>query len=334
MKDGEVIGPKIRSGSDGRMLNDRLIDARLQALRILRDEGTITATAEVLRTTPSTVSQQLRQLAKDLNITLLEADGRRVRLTAAAHALLRHADLVLAQWERAYAELDEYRTGVAGHLRLGGGGTALAMLLAPAAARLRGSHPGLTVNLSEGDVEECIAHVLADRLDIGILVPTPDGPNADDPRFEQHLLLQEPMDLLVPVDHAVTHQDSVRLADAQHETWITARDRSDQNRLLLSACAAAGFTPRIDHHARSWFAAISLVAHGFGVCMIPRLAPASHAVTRIRLADRPAPSRQVLALTRRGGASQSAVAHALHELREISRSYGVELGGDDKNPSD
>jgi DNA-binding transcriptional LysR family regulator len=310
------------------MLNDRMIDSRLQALRILRDEGTITATAEVLRTTPSTISQQLRQLAKDLNITLLEAEGRRVRLTAAAHALLRHADLVLAQWERADAELDEYRTGIAGHLRLGGGGTALAMLLAPAAARLRRSHPALTVNLSEEEVDECVGLLLADRLDIGILVTTPEGRKIDDPRFEQHLLLQEPMDLVVPADHALAHRDSVRLADAQHETWITARDRSDQNQLLLSACAAAGFTPRIDHHARSWFAVTSLVAHGFGVCMIPRLAPVSHAVTRIRLAGDPAPSRQVLALTRRGSAGQLAVAHALHELRAISRAYGAELRRD------
>jgi DNA-binding transcriptional LysR family regulator len=309
------------------MLNDRMIDSRLQALRILREEGTITATAEVLRTTPSTVSQQLRQLARDLNITLLEADGRRVRLTPAAHALLRHADLVLAQWEHAYAELDEYRTGAAAHLRMGGGGTALAMLLAPAAARLRRSHPGLTVSLSEEEVDECVGLLLADRLDIGILVPTPEGPKLDDSRFEQHLLLQEPMDLLVPANHALTHQESVRLTDAQHEIWITARDRPDQHHLLLSACAAAGFTPRIEHHARSWFAATALVANGFGVCLIPRLAPASHAVTRIRLAGDPAPSRQVLALTRRGAVTQSAVAHALHELREISRSYGAELGG-------
>jgi DNA-binding transcriptional LysR family regulator len=303
------------------MLNDRLIDSGLHALRILRKEGTITATAEVLRTTPSTVSQQLRQLARHLNVTLLEADGRRVRLTPAAHALLRHADLVLAQWERACAELDEYRSGIAGHLRMAGGGTALAMLLAPAAARLRRSHPGLTVSLSEEDVDDCVGLLLADRVDIGILVPTPEGPELDDARFEQHLLLEEPMDLLVPAEHALTHQPSVRLADVQPEGWITARDRPDQTHLLLAACAAAGFTPRVDHHARSWFAAASLVAHGFGVCLIPRLAPAAPAVTRIRLADQPAPSRQVLALTRRGSARRSAVTQALHELREISRSY-------------
>jgi DNA-binding transcriptional LysR family regulator len=97
----------------------------------------------------------------------------------------------------AYAELEEYGTGIAGQLRLGGGGTALAMLLAPAAARLRRSLPGLTVNLSEEEVDECIGLLLADRLDIGILVTTPDGPKLDDSRFEQHLLLREPMDLLV-----------------------------------------------------------------------------------------------------------------------------------------
>ena len=52
---------------------------KLRILRTLRDRGTVTATAEALRMTPSAVSQQLTNLAGQLGVRLLEAQGRRVR---------------------------------------------------------------------------------------------------------------------------------------------------------------------------------------------------------------------------------------------------------------
>ena len=61
--------------------------------------------------TPSAVSQQLTDLARQLGVTLLEAQGRRVRLTDAAHLVLRHAEAVFAQLERADAELLGYLQG-------------------------------------------------------------------------------------------------------------------------------------------------------------------------------------------------------------------------------
>ncbi|MFI9079181.1 LysR family transcriptional regulator [Streptomyces sioyaensis] len=74
-----------------------MIDPRLQTLRVLHELGTVTATAEALHLTPSTVSQQLRQLSARLG--LLEPAGRNVRLTPAALALVEHADALFLRWE-------------------------------------------------------------------------------------------------------------------------------------------------------------------------------------------------------------------------------------------
>ena len=67
--------------------------------------------------------------------------GRRVRLTSAAHRLLRHAHGLYAQWELARADLAAAESGESGEVRLCGFPTALASLLTPAAARLRQAHP-------------------------------------------------------------------------------------------------------------------------------------------------------------------------------------------------
>ncbi|NUK53152.1 LysR family transcriptional regulator, partial [Streptomyces lunaelactis] len=106
---------------------------KLQILRTLNERGTVTATAEALLMTPSAVSQQLSNLAKQLGVPLLEAQGRRVRLTDAAHLVLRHADAVFAQLERADAELSGYLRGEAGLVRVGAFSTAVPALVVPPA---------------------------------------------------------------------------------------------------------------------------------------------------------------------------------------------------------
>ncbi|MDJ1131049.1 LysR family transcriptional regulator [Streptomyces iconiensis] len=300
-----------------------MIDSRLQTLRVLHQYGTVTATAEALHLTPSTVSQQLRQLAAHVDLELLEPVGRRVRLTPAALALLRHADALHARWEEATADLAAHREGAAGRLRITAIATALAALAVPAAARLRDQWPGLDVELSENPVEDRYGLVLTGEADIAVVLPTPDSPPADDPRFTRRSLLEEPQDLLVPRTHPFAARTGVPLAEAAHETWIRSGDPRDQYQLLLSACAAAGFTPRVCHAAVDWTAVAALVAHGFGLSLVPRLAPvpSSLPLVRVPLQGRPSPVRRVVACVRRGAEEQPAVAHGLTALQETAAAY-------------
>lgn len=49
---------------------------RLQVLRAVAHYGTVTAAAEAMYVTPSAASQQIRQLGRELGVTLLEPRGR------------------------------------------------------------------------------------------------------------------------------------------------------------------------------------------------------------------------------------------------------------------
>ncbi|MFE0061345.1 LysR family transcriptional regulator, partial [Streptomyces sp. NPDC059003] len=109
---------------------------KLLILRALSERGTVTAAARGLMMTPSAVSQQLSNLAKQVGVPLLEAHGRRVRLTDAAQLLLRHADVVFAQLERADAELAAYVRGEVGVVRVGAFSTAVPALVVPAVRAL------------------------------------------------------------------------------------------------------------------------------------------------------------------------------------------------------
>ena len=81
---------------------------RLRILRELADRGTVAATAAALSMTPSAVSQQLKVLAREAGVPLLEPDGRRLRFTDAGRALVVRADEVLDALDRAADEMTAY----------------------------------------------------------------------------------------------------------------------------------------------------------------------------------------------------------------------------------
>ncbi|MGW6513241.1 LysR family transcriptional regulator, partial [Streptomyces niveus] len=112
---------------------------RLRILRAVADHRTVTAAAAALYLTPSAVSQQLAALEQETGHALLTRSGRGVRLTAAGEILLTHAHEVLAQLERAEAELAAYAGGAAGEVTVAAFATGIAEVLAPAIAHLAGS---------------------------------------------------------------------------------------------------------------------------------------------------------------------------------------------------
>ncbi|NUK03722.1 LysR family transcriptional regulator, partial [Streptomyces lunaelactis] len=184
---------------------------KLQILRTLNERGTVTATAEALLMTPSAVSQQLSNLAKQLGVPLLEAQGRRVRLTDAAHLVLRHADAVFAQLERADAELSGYLRGEAGLVRVGAFSTAVPALVVPAVRQLRTLHPALEVRVREAEAAEAYELLSNGDVDLALSLAA-HAPTARDPRFSRVPLLADPLDVALPAGHPLARAAKPRPA--------------------------------------------------------------------------------------------------------------------------
>lgn len=298
-----------------------MIDPRLRLLQLVDELGTVTAAAEATHYTPSAASYQLRQLAAELGVELLTQYGRGIRLTAAAHILLRHTAALAAQAERAYAELAAAADEPGGAFTLAGFSTAATHLLPPAAAHLRDHFPHLQVRVIEAEPTRCFDLLLAGDADLALVTATDSTPAASDARFDQQPLLDDPLDVVVPRDHPLTRRGRVTLADTAGESWIVGRPGTTYHQLVLTACAAAGFSPRVDHYADEWDTGTALVAQHFGIILVPRLARIGPdwPVTRIPLHGDPTPARHVLSATRAGSRDHPTITHALTEIRHIQQ---------------
>src|SRR5215207_679474 len=198
-----------------------MIDTRrLRGLREVAQQGTLAAAADALHLTPSAVSQQLAALEREVGQPVIERNGRGVRLTGAAEVLVGHANVVLAQLEAAAADVAAFSEGAVGTVRIAGFATALAELVAPAAARLRATHPRLALTITEQEAPGCFTALARGDADIALSMASRLAPPADDPRFAQRPLRADALDAVLPADHPLAARESIALAELAGEPFV------------------------------------------------------------------------------------------------------------------
>ena len=287
---------------------------RLQLLREVGRRGTIRAAADALSITPSAVSQQLRILEAEAGVSLLEPDGRRIRLTEAGQMLVRHADTITAAIDAAEAELAATKTEITGSLRIAAFPTAARAVLPGAIAQLGRDHPRLTVTLRDTETAESLAALRLDEVDLAVVDVYDDATQIVEPAIELVELSEDPLYVAIPgTPGAVAGPVALRaLAD---EAWIMDTETSNIRRAVERACARAGFEPKVRSACRDYSVIIALVEAGLGVAILPGLALRDRRV-RARIAPLAPPmTRRVLVAVKPGRRSHPAIAATLAALR-------------------
>ncbi|MBL7499577.1 LysR family transcriptional regulator [Frankia sp. CNm7] len=299
-----------------------MIDVRrLRLLRELDNRGTVAAVATALHLTPSAVSQQLAALAREAGVPLLDPIGRRVRLTPAAKVLLRHADEIFAQLERAEADLAAFDEGRTGKVTIAAFATAIIGIVAPAIQELRVTHPGLDITVVDVQPPGCYDLLAGGELDLAVDFVTT---RPADGQFEMVRLLDDLFDVALPRDHPLAGLDAVPLGQLADEDFIASLPGSACLKIMEAACGAAGFAPRIRHRSDDFIAVFGLIAAGCGIGMIPRLAGLG---STDRVVLRPMvdpPIRRLSVSLRRGSGQAPHLAVVLRALKTAASAAALE----------
>jgi DNA-binding transcriptional LysR family regulator len=134
------------------------------------EAGSLSAVARQVGTSQPAVSQHIRRLERELEVTLFERGRRGVTPTAAARVLLASATEALGALDAGRRELGRLRTGDTGTLRLATGGTTLRHFMVHPLARFRERHPGITFEyVSATSTGQCLDALRADRADVAFV---------------------------------------------------------------------------------------------------------------------------------------------------------------------
>ena len=279
---------------------------RLRLLRELKVRGTLAAVATALNFSPSSVSQQLALLEKEVGVELLRKTGRRVTLTPQAEILVDHAASILDSMERAEADLAESLTTVTGTVRLAVFQSAALALMPDALTILGRDYPEVRVEMTQREPETALYETWARDFDLVIAEQYPGHAAPRHPGLDRMQLTTDAIQLAVPARN-LGGADIRSIADTASLAWVMEPHGAASRHWAEQACRQAGFEPDVRYETADLQAQIRLIESGNAVGLMPELVWTGRTPT-VRLLDLPGrPRRTIFTSVREAGSQRPAI---------------------------
>lgn len=234
------------------------------------EEGSLTVAAEKrLHTAQPSLSRQMRDLELELGVKLMERGARGIELTPSGRVFLDHARVALLQVEAAGEAARRAAQPAKTSFALGFL-TGYEMDWLPAVmGLLRDELPSTEVVIHSQSSPELAASLVRGKIDIALLRPEKNAPGLN---FK--LLSKEPLIVVMPADHPLAAQDSVRPQEILGETYIgVPKATSPVLRSVIDGYAAKlGIDLTPHHEVDNLSMAFSLVVSTRGVALLPMYA--------------------------------------------------------------
>lgn len=239
----------------------------LRYFRAVAEELHFGRAAERLHIAQPPLSQQIRQLERELQVTLLTRTTRSVELTPAGRAYLLRAVAILDDVDDAGEQARRISDGLEGRLVIGCVGSATYSLLPRLVRTLRETLPGVEVSVrGEMLAPAQLLALQAGEIDLALLRPPVRQPGVATEVIRRDRLLA-----VLPAGHPLAAYEELSVADLRDEEFVAhaGHGRSVMSSILAAACADAGFVPNVRHEVTETSTLVTLVAAGLGVAIVP-----------------------------------------------------------------
>jgi DNA-binding transcriptional LysR family regulator len=230
------------------------------------EELHFTRAAALLRVAQPALSHQIRQLEREVGVTLLDRTKHRVKLTPAGEVFRNRARVVIEQAARAAEDAAKVGRGDAGSVFIGVGSTGIWSVLPDLLRRLRQVSGAITIAIREMEPSDQMEALRHQTIDFAIMAARP-----VDPELESIVLSREKLILALPTGHAAASRHSVELKSLAHETIILPGRLAMPgfHEIVVAACEEAGFVPADTVTTRLIQTVVCLVAGRLGVALVP-----------------------------------------------------------------
>jgi DNA-binding transcriptional LysR family regulator len=245
------------------------VSISLRALRYFNavaETGSISAAVQNLNVTQGSITESLQRLESHLGTLLFRRHARGMALTHAGHEFLRHTHRILSAVATAEDALSARPDALAGELVIGAVSPLTGYYLPVLLERYRRTFPRVQTLVYE-DAGHFIEHQLINgELDVGLMVVSA----LEASSYHTRVLVRSPWRLWVSANHRLSDRRQVSVLELRQQSIIALR-----NEELESAASdlwrRAGFRPNVSVRTRSVEATRSLVATGYGVCVLPEV---------------------------------------------------------------
>lgn len=286
---------------------------QLRTMLAVLEHGSFTRAAEALGLSQSTVSFHIKGLEASLGQRLLDRGRDGVQPTAQGDILRRYAERIVGLRAEALGRMKAEAEGQLGHVVVAASTIPGEVLLPPLLARLRETHPGVSVTIAVSDSGGAVAQLMAGQCDLALV-----GSQPQDRRLHARPFAKDEVVLVAATGSPYLEQFEDNDPAALGRVPLVLRQQSSGTRTaiasLLAAHAGSDSVARIE--VGSSEAAKRCVLAGLGLAFVSRHAIADELdngrMTLVPL--RGLPVKRSFYVVRPRSSTPSSAAAALTEL--------------------
>jgi LysR family transcriptional regulator for metE and metH len=245
----------------------------LNLVRTVVEEGGLTRAGRRLGISQSALSHQLRDIEEQLAVSLFHRIGRRLTLAPAGHRILRAANLVLPEIERAELDLSQDPSQIVGTIRVGVDDDSCYCWLPGILRRFSRKYPNIELRLAAVSSEKPIQGLSNNEIDLAVISQPARGQ-----QVKLHELFEDELVVVLSAGHSLASKKWLQPKDFSSEMLFCC-GRFAGNLLYQRVLQPAGIRPRAVMEINLTESALELVKYDFGIAVLSRSAVQSYLQT-------------------------------------------------------
>ena len=237
---------------------------QLEIVQAVVDTGSFTGAGRKLYVSQSAISRQVLLLEEELNETLFQRVGRRIRITPAGEAIVQLGRRVFSDIKETATLIGESQQILSGTITLAGGMTVCLYVFPTLLKEYHRAHPRVEFKVMTGPAQQLVQFVRTGAADLGFLALP-----VEEPELVSVPVMREELMLVTHPSHPLTRKKRIVSQDLVRQPFVLFEAGSNTRRLIDEFIVKEQIQPRIVMETENVEILKALVRTGMGITIIP-----------------------------------------------------------------
>lgn len=235
-----------------------------QVFKTVADHGSFRKAADILGLTPSAISHTIASLENELGFSVLNRSKAGVTLTNYGEHLLPYVNAVLNSDESLQQAIAEFNGLKQGKVKVGCFSSVCTNWLPDIMHSFQMEFPKITIEVFQGTYDDVVYWLKNGIVDLGFLSVSSSGDIPIEPLYKDSLLCVVPKGM-----KRITDNEYMEIGEMRTYQFVTQRESTDAD--IQNFLKENSLDVQSNYHVVDDLSTIAMVAHGFGICLMPEM---------------------------------------------------------------
>ncbi len=235
-----------------------------QVFKTVADHGSFRKAADILGLTPSAISHTIASLENELGFSVLNRSKAGVTLTNYGEHLLPYVNAVLNSDESLQQAIAEFNGLKQGKVKVGCFSSVCTNWLPDIMHSFQMEFPKITIEVFQGTYDDVVYWLKNGIVDLGFLSVSSSGDIPIEPLYKDPLLCVVPKGM-----KRITDNEYMEIGEMRTYQFVTQRESTDAD--IQNFLKENSLDVQSNYHVVDDLSTIAMVAHGFGICLMPEM---------------------------------------------------------------